>query len=85
MTVASTRPFEHSVATRSDSAIGNPAPSVITYTRRPSGRAARNAAATAGSWLCSAATTIGIPSTDSTSASASSCSSVLPTSDWMLV
>ena len=41
--------------------------------------------ATAGSWLCSAAATTGIPSIDSTSASASRCSSVLPTSAWRLV
>ena len=51
---------------------------------RPGARSL-NAAATAGSWLCSAAATTGMPSIDSTSASASRCSSVLPTSVWRLV
>ena len=50
-----------------------------------SGAVALNAAATAGSWLCSAATTTGMPSIDSTSASSARCSSALPTSAWMLV
>ena len=44
-----------------------------------------NAAATAGTWLWSAAATTGMPSIDSTSASDSRCSSVLPTSAWRLV
>ena len=50
-----------------------------------SGRACLNATAIAASWLCSAAATTGIPSIESTSASSSRCSSVLPTSACRLV
>ncbi len=51
----------------------------------PSGRRCLNATAMAGSWLCSAAATTGIPSIDTMSASSGQCSSVLPTSACRLV
>ena len=65
--------------------MGRPAPSVITYASRLPGARSAKAAATAGTWLCRAAATTGMPSMESTSASASMCSSLLPTSAWMLV
>ncbi len=50
-----------------------------------SGARCLNATATAGTWLCSAAATTGMPSIDVTSASSVQCSSVLPTSVCKLV
>ena len=59
--VVSTRPRSRRVATRSLSASGSAAPSVMTYAMRASGRTDRMPTATAGSWLCSGVATTGSP------------------------
>ncbi len=82
----SIRPRSRRVATRSLSASGSAAPSVMTYAMRASGRTDRTPIATAGSWLCSGVATTGNPSMLTRApVPASRCSSVEPTSAWRLV